>query len=155
MRFDSFRFEIPSWKRRREGGFSGVEAADDVDEGVFEVALLAVELGDAQTVLDHAGEHVGGFGRVFGVDADAAALFAGFEEFDVRLEHAPVGNGVRFAIHLHVVEHAAERVGAAAEGFGITVVDDAAVVDEEQGIAHLTEFGKNVGRDEDGFSLLG
>ena len=114
-----------------------------------------MELGDAEAVLDHAGEHVGGFGRVFGVDADAAALLAGFEEFDVRLEHAPVGNGVGFAIDLDVVKHAAERVGAAAQRFRIAVVDDAAVVDEEQGIAHLAELGEDVGGDENGFPLLG
>ena len=93
---------------RGEGFLAGIEAAEDVDEGVFEVALFAVELGDAELVLDHAGEHVGGLGGVLGVDADAAAVFAGFEELDVRLEHAPVGNSLRIAIDLHVVEHAAD-----------------------------------------------
>ena len=34
-------------------------------------------------------------------------------------------------------------------------MDDAAVVDEEQGVAHLAEFGEDVGGDEDGFPFLG
>jgi hypothetical protein len=33
---------------------------EDVDEGVLQVALLAVEFGDAQMVFDHAGKHIGG-----------------------------------------------------------------------------------------------
>ena len=99
-----------------------------------------MELGDAEAVSDHAGKHISGNSGVFGIDADAATLFAGFEEFDVRLEHAPVENGVRFAIDMHVVKHAAERVRAATEGFGIAVVDDAPLVDEEQRIANFAEL---------------
>ena len=94
--------------------------------------MFAVELGDAEAVLDHAGEDVGGFGGILGVDADAAALFAGFEEFDVRLEHCPIGYQLWVAIHLNIVEDAADAVGAAFEGFRIAVVDDATVIDEEQ-----------------------
>jgi hypothetical protein len=41
---------------------------------------------------------------------------------------------------MHVVKHAAERVRAATEGFGIAVVDDAPLVDEEQRIANFAEL---------------
>ena len=41
------------------------------------------------------------------------------------------------------------------QGFGVAVVDDAAVVDEQQRVAHLAEFGEDVGGDEDRLALLG
>ena len=99
-----------------------------------------MELGHTKTIPDHAGEDIGGFARVLGINPDASAELAGFEELHIRLEHAPIRHGFGRAVDLHVIEDAAEGVGTAAERFGIAMVDDAALVDKEQGIAHLAEF---------------
>ena len=93
------RWTVSAWLvgTGRRAALAAVEAAEDVDEGVFEVALLAVELDDLQAVLDHAARARRRPCRARGVDADAAAVLAGFEELDVRVEHAPVGDRLRVA----------------------------------------------------------
>ena len=91
------------------------------------------------------GQHIRRLCWIVGINPDAAAVFAGFEEFDVRLKHAPIGDSLWIAIDLHVVKNTTKGVRAMLERFGIAVVDDAAVVDEQQGIAHLPELGKDVG----------
>ena len=78
---------------RRGGGRGGglVEVAKDIDECVFEVSLFAVELGDEDLIFDHAAEDLSRELRGLALDADAAAIFPRFEEFDIGLEDAPIG----------------------------------------------------------------
>ena len=53
------------------------KVGEDVDEGVFEVALLAVEVDDAKVVAYHPREDVGGLRRVFSVDTDTSSILSG------------------------------------------------------------------------------
>ena len=62
------------------------EPAEDVDEGVLEVALLAVELDDPEAVADHAARACRRPSRDRSVAMRIRrAAFAGFDELDVGL----------------------------------------------------------------------
>ena len=123
--------------RELESGLSFVDSAENVDKGVFQIALFAVKFDDGEAVSDHVAEDFSGFLGIGGGDADAASPFAGFDEFDFAVENGPVVHYFGPFRDLNVVEDSSGGVGAHFEGFGVAMVDDAASVDEEKGIAHL------------------
>ena len=57
------------------------------DEGVFEVLLFLVEFGDRELIVDHAAQDAGDDFGIAAINAEAGALFAFFEDFDMGREH--------------------------------------------------------------------
>ena len=118
--------------------FSLINSAQNIDEGILKIAFLTVKFDDGEAVFDHTAKDFGGFFVVRRRDADAAASFAGFDEFDFGVENGPVAYHFGAIGDLHVIKNAASGIGAHFEGFRVAMMHDAATVYKEEGVAHFS-----------------
>ena len=84
------RWGAGEWGRGGDGLLAFFDAAEHVDEGVFEIAFLAMEVGDGDAVGDEFAEDAGDDIGFETVDAEACAGAAFFVEGDHGCGEGPL-----------------------------------------------------------------